>query len=160
MVFARAKKGAIIALISGAVVMSGVQGATAQVPGLGSLLGGTVGGVIGSRGGAGGAVVGAIIGIAAGAILQGLIDDIERNNAKNAANQALKSGRGGTKTFKNSQGQKVKVATKVRTYKEGNQSCREITTSVERDGQSSSGGGTQKACVQVASGKANYGTIQ
>jgi len=156
----KAKKSLVVFVISGGLVVGCVQGAAAQFPDMGSILGGAVGGAIGSRGGVGGGVVGAMIGIAAGAILQGMIVDIERTNARSVANQGLKSGRGGTKTFKNSQGQKVKVATKVRTYKDGGKSCREITTYVERDGQAGSGGGTQKSCVQVASGPTNYGTIQ
>jgi hypothetical protein len=134
----------------------------AQVPNLGAAFGSAMGAAIGSRGGHGGAIAGAIMGIAAGAIIQGLIDDIERRNAKSLANTAVRSGSGGTRSFKNSQGQQVKVVTQVKTTKNAEgRSCREVTTSVERDGKSSSDGGSKTVCqVQLASGKVGYPTIE
>jgi hypothetical protein len=139
-----------------------VSSASAQVPQLGALFGGAAGAALGSRGGAGGAIAGAIIGVTAGMILQGMIDEIEKNNARQLANSAVRTGNGGSKTFKNSKGQTEKVATKVHTIKNAEgRSCRQVTTSVERDGQASSGGGTQTVCqVQVASGKLAYQTIE
>lgn len=156
------KSSKIVAVGLCAAMAISSSAALAQVPNFGSVLGGAVGGAIGSRGGGGGAVAGAIIGMAAGAIIQGLIDDIERQKAKEAANRALRSGQGGSTSFRNSQGQQVRVATKTRTYKRSDgQSCREITTTVQRDGRADSGGGTQTKCVQLASnGTANYGMIQ
>jgi surface antigen len=142
----------LVALCLTAAFTFSASTAVAQVPDFGSVLGGVVGGAVGSRGGGGGAVAGAIIGMAAGAIIKGLIDDIERQKAKEAANRALKSGKGGATTFRNSKGQQVRVTTKARTYKRSDgQSCREISTTVQRDGRSDSGGGSETKCVQLAS---------
>jgi len=149
-------------VLSCAMAISAVSPAAAQMPNFGSVLGGAVGGAVGSRHGAGGAIAGAIIGIAAGAILQGLIDDIEKRNAKAAANAALKSGSSGNRTFKNSKGQQVKVSTNVKeTTNSQGRKCRQVTTQVERDGKAESGGGTETVCqVQLASGKTGYPTIE
>ena len=145
-----------------AMSLSAISPAGAQMPNFGAALGGVVGGAVGSRNGAGGAIAGAIIGIAAGAILQGLVDNIEKQNAKAAANAAVKSGSSGTRSFKNSKGQQVKVATRVKeTTNSQGRKCREVTTSVERDGKAESGGGTETVCqVQLASGKTGYPTIE
>jgi predicted lipid-binding transport protein (Tim44 family) len=156
----------IAGALCGVLAASSAGPAAAQMPNFGAAMGGMMGGAmgaaIGSRGGAGKAMAGAIIGIAAGVILQGLIDDIERRNAKTLANSAVKSGSSSTRTFKNSQGQQVKVATRVRTTQSAEgRKCREVTTSVERDGKAESGGGTQTVCeVQLASGKTGYPTIE
>jgi surface antigen len=152
------KSSKLVAAGLSVIMALSTSAAVAQVPNFGSVLGEAVGGAMGSRGGG---VAGAVIGMAAGAIIKGLIDDIERQKAKEAANRALRSGQGGSTTFRNSQGQQVRVATKSRTYTKGNESCREVTTSVQRDGRPDSGGGTQTKCVQLATnGTANYGMIQ
>jgi hypothetical protein len=158
----KTSSGAVGIALCCAIALSSIGPAAAQMPNLGGVLGGAVGAAAGSRGGAGKALAGAIIGIAAGMILQGLIDDIEKQNAKAAANAALKSGSSRSRTFKNSKGQQVKVATRVKETKntEGRK-CRQITTSVERDGKADSGGGTETICqVQLASGKTGYPTIE
>jgi hypothetical protein len=158
----KAVRGVAAGALCCALSISVVAPAAAQMPNFGAVFGGAAGAALGSRNGAGGAIAGAVIGMAAGMILQGLVDEIEKNNAKQLANSAVRSGAGGTKTFKNSKGQTVKVATKVTTKKNSEgKTCREVTTSVERDGQPASGGGTQSVCqVQLASGKTSYPTIE
>jgi hypothetical protein len=149
-------------VLCGALTLSSITPAVAQMPNFGAALGGAMGAAIGSRNGGSAAMAGAIMGIAAGVILQGLIDDIERRNAKSLANSSVRAGTSSTRSFKNSQGQNVKVSTRVKTTKNAEgRNCREVTTAVERDGKADAGGGTQTVCeVQLASGKVGYPTIE
>ena len=104
-------------------------------------IGASAGAVIGARqGGVGGAIAGAIIGGAAGLIVASIIDEIESRQIASAQMQAARSGRIVSSSFKNNSGQKVRQTTKVaRTYDCGGTRCRELSTSITRDGAETSG---------------------
>lgn len=120
-------------------------------------VGAGVGAAIGARqGGLGGALAGAIIGGAAGLVVASIIDEIERQQIANAQMQAAYSGRAVTTSFKNSSGQKVRQSTKVaRTYDCGSSRCRELSTSITRDG-TETAGPTATAREVKSGGKAEW----
>lgn len=95
-----------------------------------------VGAVIGARqGGVGGAIAGAIIGGGIGLVAGLILDEIERENMRQAQLAAARSGGTVTRSFRNKSGQRVSQRTQtLRTYDCGGSRCREISTATTRDG--------------------------
>lgn len=90
-------------------------------------------------------------------VLKGLKDEIEIKNARSLVNAALQSGETTKKSFKNSKGEEVTVTTKVKEVKKKGTTCRELTTSVERNGDTAEGGGTESVCqMKLADGTVGY----
>jgi hypothetical protein len=64
-----------------------------------------------------------------------VLDEIERQQVQQAQMTAARSGRAVSSSFRNNSGQRVRQTTKaVRTYDCGGVKCRELSTSVSRDG--------------------------
>lgn len=125
-------------MLGSSLTMAGCQATSKQMKtALTVGVGAVAGGLIASqgRGGAGAVVAGALIGAVASAILSKLIDDIERNNARNAIASSARSGGNSTRSFRNSRGERVVYRTQtLRTYDCGGDKCREISSSVSRNG--------------------------
>jgi surface antigen len=124
---------ALVAALSLSIFAAGCDSGTRT----GVLTGGgaAAGAIIGSRHGVGGAIAGAIIGGAAGLIVSAVLDEIERQQVQQAQMTAARSGRAVSSSFRNNSGQRVRQTTKaVRTYDCGGVKCRELSTSVSRDG--------------------------
>jgi hypothetical protein len=92
------------------------------------------------------------------AVLKGVTDDIEKQNARKSVNSALQSGKPSKETFKNSKGEEVTVTTEVKEVKKEDTNCRELTTSVERNGQKvEDAGGSKEICqMKLADGTVGY----
>ncbi len=68
-----------------------------------------------------------------------MLDEIERQQIAQAQLSAARSGRAVSSSFRNKSGQRVKQTTRtVRTYDCGGSKCRELSTSISRDGGESS----------------------
>lgn len=126
---------AIVAALCLATVTMGGCTSEQRTPVLAGI-GSGIGAAIGARhGGVGGAIAGGIIGAAAGLVVAGIIDEIERQQVAEARMAAARYDRVVTTSFKNKSGQRVRQTTKpVRTYDCGGTRCRELSTSISRDG--------------------------
>jgi surface antigen len=124
---------ALIAALSLSVFAAGCDSGTRT--GLLTGVGAGAGAAIGARHGIGGAIAGAIIGGAAGLIVAAVIDEIERQQIQQAQVVVARSGRVASSSFRNNSGQRVRQTTRaVRTYDCGGSRCRELSTSLTRDG--------------------------
>ncbi|MGL4728124.1 MAG: hypothetical protein ACRCWO_05170 [Bosea sp. (in: a-proteobacteria)] len=124
---------ALIAALSLSIVAAGCDSGTRT--GVLTGVGAGAGAAIGARHGVGGAIAGAIIGGAAGLLVAAVLDEIERQQVQQAQMSVARSGRAVSSSFRNKSGQRVRQTTKpVRTYDCGGTKCRELSTSVSRDG--------------------------
>lgn len=150
---------------------------------------GAVGGALGAAGAAAGAAAGVagkgmpaemsqiFAGIASGnpaalqafqgqvfaAVLKGVVDDVEKENGRKSVNTALQTGKPSKETFKNSKGEEVTVTTEVKEVKKDDgTNCRELTTSLERDGKKAEdAGGSKEVCqMKLADGTVGYPTME
>jgi surface antigen len=133
-----ASKTAVAVLIGAAFMVSGCTTTGSRSGDRAALLGtsgAAIGAAIGSQHGAGGAIAGGIIGGATGLVLAGILDEIERQQMRDAQIAAARYGRSSSRSFRNSKGQRVHASAAVsRTYESNGVRYRELTTSISRDG--------------------------
>jgi hypothetical protein len=132
---------------------SGADQRTGVLTGVGAVGGAIIGGAVG---GTRGAIAGAAIGGAAGLVTGLLLDAIEQEQARQAAIAAARSG-SDTRSFRNSKGDNVRIASRTtRRYEQGGTRYREVTRTVTRNGQKV---GEEKATVKevkLANGKTDF----
>lgn len=142
----------LAAAVAGCQATDGVSTRTAVLTGAGATAGAAIGA---QQGGTEGALLGGALGGALGFLVGSALDEMERKQIEQASLAAARSNRVQTRTFRNTKGQRVRTTTRpVRTYKNASgDSCRQLSTTISRDGQEASS--TSVTACQVRVGRAN-----